>query len=415
MAAAVGGGGWRRLGAGGIRGVPSPGDLRHNAAMKALDYIRVVLLEPTHPGNIGAAARAMANMGLRHLALVNPREFPSAQATARAAGADAILENAAVAAQLDHAIADCQLVVGASARLRSIEWPLLPPAAAMRKVAAAAASGAPAALLFGRESRGLTNRELDRCHYLVRIPANPDFSSLNLAAAVMVLCYELRQAALGLAGEGGRGGGTGAGAGAGAGDGAGAVIEAAVDMPGENTAAAAVAGGDGDGGVAGSGDAGIAGGGGVIAAGDVGAGVAGNVGAAGDAAAGVAGGGEVGVGGDGDGGVAGGGGVGVGVDGDGGVAGGVGAIAVGDGDAGFAADIDTVALAEPPAVAAEMQHFYRHLRAVVDILEFGNGRTEKLHRKLTRLFNRARPTSREIRTLRGLLSAIERQASRKPR
>ncbi|MDD9885410.1 MAG: TrmJ/YjtD family RNA methyltransferase, partial [Gammaproteobacteria bacterium] len=174
--------------------------------MNALDYIRVVLLEPTHPGNIGAAARAMANMGLRHLALVNPREFPSAQATARAAGADAILENAAVAAQLDHAIADCQLVVGASARLRSIEWPLLPPAAAMRKVAAAAASGARAALLFGRESRGLTNRELDRCHYLVRIPANPDFSSLNLAAAVMVLCYELRQAAMGLEGEGGRGG-----------------------------------------------------------------------------------------------------------------------------------------------------------------------------------------------------------------
>lgn len=338
--------------------------------MKALDYIRVVLLEPTHPGNIGAAARAMANMGLRHLALVNPREFPSAQATARAAGADAILENAAVAAQLDHAIADCSLVVGASARLRSIEWPLLPPAAAMRKVAAAAASGAPAALLFGRESRGLTNRELDRCHYLVRIPANPDFSSLNLAAAVMVLCYELRQAALGLEGEGGRGGDGGDGAGGqgghggdgtGAAAGAGAVIKGAAGMPGENTAAAAVAGGDGDGGVAGDGE------------------------------------------------------VGVGGDGDGGVAGDDGAIAVGDGDAGVAVDVDAVALAEPPAVAAEMQHFYRHLRAVVDILEFGNGRTEKLHRKLTRLFNRARPTSREIRTLRGLLSAIERQASRKPR
>lgn len=396
--------------------------------MNALDYIRVVLLEPTHPGNIGAAARAMANMGLRHLALVNPREFPSAQATARAAGADAILENAAVAAQLDHAIADCQLVVGASARLRSIEWPLLPPAAAMRKVAAAAASGARAALLFGRESRGLTNRELDRCHYLVRIPANPDFSSLNLAAAVMVLCYELRQAAMGLEGEGGRGGdGSGAGARAGASDGAGAVIEAAAGLPGESTAAAAagmpgentaaaavVVGGVGAGG---DGDAGVAGDVGVIAVSDGDAGVAGNVGAiaAGDAAAGVAGGG----------------GVGVGVDGDGGVAGGVGAIAAGDGDAevasggdagvgvdgdsGFTGDVDTVALAEPPAVAAEMQHFYRHLRAVVDILEFGNGRTEKLHRKLTRLFNRARPTSREIRTLRGLLSAIERQVSRKPR
>ena len=381
--------------------------------MNALDYIRVVLLEPTHPGNIGAAARAMANMGLRHLALVNPREFPSAQATARAAGADAILENAAVAAQLDHAIADCALVVGASARLRSIEWPLLPPAAAMRKVAAAAASGAPAALLFGRESRGLTNRELDRCHYLVRIPANPDFSSLNLAAAVMVLCYELRQAALGLEGGGGRGGGTGAGARAGASDGAGAVIEAAAGLPGENTTAAAVAGGGV--GVGGDDGAGVAGGE-VRVGGDGDGGVAGDVGAiaAGDDGAGVAGG-DAGAGIDGDGGVAGGGGVIAVGGGDAGVAGGGGVIAVGDGDTGFAADIDTVALAEPPAVAAEMQHFYRHLRAVVDILEFGNGRTEKLHRKLTRLFNRARPTSREIRTLRGLLSAIERQAGRKPR
>ena len=152
-------------------------------------------MQPTHPGNIGATARAMANMGVGDLALVRPREFPSAEATARAAGAGAVLDEAAVVDDLDQAIADCTLVIGASARLRSIEWPQLPPHQAMEKaVHTAGRTHARVALLFGRESRGLTNSELDRCHYLVRIPADPAYPSLNVASAVMVLLYELRSA-----------------------------------------------------------------------------------------------------------------------------------------------------------------------------------------------------------------------------
>lgn len=244
--------------------------------MKALDYIRVVLIQPTHPGNIGATARAMANMGVRHLALVQPHDFPSPEATARAAGAGHILENAMVVDELDRAIADCALVVGASARLRTIEWPQLPPAETMDE-AVKAARHTPVALLFGRESRGLTNRELDRCHYLVRIPANPEFPSLNIASAVMVLLYELRNAATRAAGG-----------------------EAATDPQ----------------------------------------------------------------------------------------------------------------TAEPRAVAEEMRHFYRHLEQLLALLEFGNGRSDKLHRKLTRLFNRAQPYTREIRILRGIFAAVERKIGR---
>ena len=166
--------------------------MRHNVGMKRLDYIRVVLMEPSHPGNIGACARAMANMGLSRLTLVRPAEFPSAAADARAAGADHILKNAAVTDGLDEALADCELVIGASARARALAWPELPPAAAMRETLA---RKSPAALLFGRESSGLSNSELERCHYLVSIPTDPEFPSLNLAAAVLVLAYELRKAA----------------------------------------------------------------------------------------------------------------------------------------------------------------------------------------------------------------------------
>ena len=245
--------------------------------MKALgkkaDYIRVVLVQPTHPGNIGATARAMANMGVNQLALVQPRDFPGAEATARAAGADAILDNAIVVDDLDQAIADCALVVGASARSRSIEWPQLSPAQAMKKVAETARH-APVALLFGRESRGLTNRELERCHYLVRIPSEPAFPSLNIASAAMVLLYELR-----------------------------CVMER--DQTNNE-------GND-----------------------------------------------------------------------------------------------DTVEATEPLADGREMQHFYQHLQQLLTRLQFADGNADKLHRKLTRLFNRARPYAREIRILRGILSAVE--------
>ncbi len=160
--------------------------------MKELNYIRVVLVEPTHPGNIGAAARAMGNMGVEQLVLVNPSEFPSPVASARASGADWILENARVCTSLDEALEDCTLVFGTTARMRSIEWPSLDPWSAMEN-ARDRIKDTPVAIVFGRESSGLKNEEMDRCHHLVRIPVNDVFSSLNLGSAVTVMLYELRK------------------------------------------------------------------------------------------------------------------------------------------------------------------------------------------------------------------------------
>jgi len=156
-----------------------------------LNNIRIVLVETSHPGNIGAVARAMKNMCLSDLALVAPREFPSAEATSRASGADDLLAAARVTATLDEAIADCHLVVGASARLRTVSVPQEAPRECAAQVLAAAGQGQRVALLFGRENSGLTNEELGRCHQLMHIPANPDYSSLNIAMAVQVLSYEL--------------------------------------------------------------------------------------------------------------------------------------------------------------------------------------------------------------------------------
>ncbi len=155
-----------------------------------LKNIRIVLVNTSHPGNIGAVARAMKNMCLEQLVLVEPAVFPHADATARASGADDILAAARVCGSLDEAIADCRLVVGASARLRSVQWPQLDPRAAATRVLSESPQG-PVAILFGRESSGLTNDELARCRYLVHIPANPDYSSLNIAMAVQVIGYEL--------------------------------------------------------------------------------------------------------------------------------------------------------------------------------------------------------------------------------
>ena len=161
-----------------------------------LAQVRFVLVEPSHPGNIGGVARAMKTMGLARLALVNPQVFPSAEATARASGADDVLYHAAVLADFPAAVADCQLVVGTSARRRTLEWPELSPREAAAVLLEAAAGG-PVAVAFGRESSGLTNAEMERCQYLLRIPASPEYSSLNLAAAAQVVAYELRVAALG--------------------------------------------------------------------------------------------------------------------------------------------------------------------------------------------------------------------------
>ena len=163
---------------------------------KALHRVRIVLVEPTHPGNVGAAARAMKAMGLDRLCLVAPRRFPSAEATARAAGADDVLHAARLVESLDDALADCGFVLGTTARPRRIEWPVLDAREGARRAVAQAAR-TPVAVVFGRESAGLTNAELDRCHALVRIPAAARFSSLNMAAAVQIIAYEMRVAAHG--------------------------------------------------------------------------------------------------------------------------------------------------------------------------------------------------------------------------
>jgi tRNA (cytidine32/uridine32-2'-O)-methyltransferase len=159
-----------------------------------LDNIRVVLVNTSHPGNIGGAARAMKNMGLSRLVLVDPRDFPSPEAEARASGASDVLENAQVVATLEEALVGCTVVLGTSARDRSLPWPLVDPRECGEKVIDEAGQGKQIALVFGREHAGLTNDELQRCHFHVHIPSNPDFSSLNLAAAVQVLGYEVRMA-----------------------------------------------------------------------------------------------------------------------------------------------------------------------------------------------------------------------------
>ena len=157
--------------------------------------IRMVLVNTTHPGNIGGAARAIKNMGLTELYLVQPREYPAPRAVWRAAGARDILTNVKIVESLDEAIVGCGLVVGTSARERRIPWPLINPRECGEKIWGEAARH-DVALLFGREDRGLTNSELQKCHYHVHIPSNPDYSSLNLATAVQVLAYEVRMASL---------------------------------------------------------------------------------------------------------------------------------------------------------------------------------------------------------------------------
>lgn len=154
-----------------------------------LSHIKIVLVETSHAGNIGAVARAMKNMTLTQLALVNPKQFPCAEATARAAGADDVLSRAMVYDTLQDAIADCQLVIGASARSRTISWPEMSPRDCAKQVVHRPEQRV--AIVFGRENSGLKNHELDLCQFLLHIPCNSAYSSLNLAAAVQVVCYEL--------------------------------------------------------------------------------------------------------------------------------------------------------------------------------------------------------------------------------
>ena len=166
--------------------------------LAALQRIRVVLSRPSHPGNIGASARAMRTMGLADLRLVAPRRFPDPQATALAAGGADVLAAARVGDTLEEAIAGCVLAAGFSARARELSHPLTALRDAAPRILAAAAEG-PVALVFGNETFGLTNEELGRCGMLVSIPADPGYSSLNLAAAVQIACYELATASSGFA------------------------------------------------------------------------------------------------------------------------------------------------------------------------------------------------------------------------
>lgn len=161
-----------------------------------LERIRIVMVEPSHPGNIGAAARAMKTMGLSDLRLVAPREYPSAEATARASGAADVLTEARVCRDLDEAMGDATLVAGTSARRRRIPWPRI----TARQFSAELGrqpDDARVAVLFGRESTGLTNDELHRCHLHVALPTNPEYGVLNVAAAIQLLAYEARLGVLG--------------------------------------------------------------------------------------------------------------------------------------------------------------------------------------------------------------------------
>ncbi|MGI2260001.1 tRNA (cytosine(32)/uridine(32)-2'-O)-methyltransferase TrmJ [Shewanella sp. GXUN23E] len=158
-----------------------------------LSNIRVVLVGTSHPGNIGSVARAMKTMGLSNLYLAEPRCEPDGQSVALAAGACDILKELKTVGSMEEAIRDCSLVIATSARSRTLDWPMLDPRQAGEKLAVESFNG-PVAMVFGRENHGLNNEELQRCHYHLSIPANPEYSSLNLAQAVQLVCYETRMA-----------------------------------------------------------------------------------------------------------------------------------------------------------------------------------------------------------------------------
>lgn len=181
-----------------LEAAPAPAVPASNAtpADAAAAHTRIVLVGTQHPGNIGSAARAMKTMGLTRLVLVAPEKPLDRDAYAMAAGADDLLETAVILPDLATAVADCHFVLGCTARSRRIALEEVVPREAAARIDARARGGSEVALVFGRERTGLDNEELQLCHVAVHIPANPDYSSLNLGAAVQVLCYELRMAAL---------------------------------------------------------------------------------------------------------------------------------------------------------------------------------------------------------------------------
>lgn len=161
------------------------------------DSIKIVLVGTTHPGNIGAAARAIKTMGLRHLDLVCPKEFPSEQAIYRSKAAKDILENARIYQSLLESVKDCEMVIGTSARNRKVPWPVLDPKNASKEINSNVRNNSKVAIVFGREDRGLTNEELGLCNLHVHIPTNEDYTSLNLAQAVQIMTYEVRMSFIG--------------------------------------------------------------------------------------------------------------------------------------------------------------------------------------------------------------------------
>lgn len=171
---------------------PVPG--RSGAPAPGLDRIRFVLVGTQHPGNIGSAARALKTMGLSRLVLVDPEKDPNAESFALAAGADDVLAAAVRCDTLAAAVADCRLVLGCTARSRRVALDERVPRDAAHRALARVGDGSEVAFVFGRERTGLTNDELQLCHLAVHIPANPEYGSLNLAAAVQVLAYEVRLA-----------------------------------------------------------------------------------------------------------------------------------------------------------------------------------------------------------------------------
>lgn len=172
----------------------------YNLAMTAnlldrLDHVSVAMVETQMPENIGSAARAMKAMGLSRLVLVAPQSFPHDRANALAAGADDVLAAAKVCATVAEGLGDCGLVLGCTARSRSVRMPMLTPRTAAQRLLEAAARG-PVAIMFGSERVGLSNVDLSRCDAAVHIPTDASFSSLNVAQAIQILTYELRLAAL---------------------------------------------------------------------------------------------------------------------------------------------------------------------------------------------------------------------------
>ncbi|WP_045971753.1 tRNA (cytosine(32)/uridine(32)-2'-O)-methyltransferase TrmJ [Xenorhabdus doucetiae] len=160
-----------------------------------LENIRIILVETSHTGNMGSTARAMKTMGLTNLYLVNPLVQPDSHAIALSAGASDVIGNATMVNSLDEALVGCELVIGTSARSRTLSWPMVEPRECGERCVNAA-SHSPVAIVFGRERVGLTNEELQKCHYHLYIPTNPEYGSLNLAMAVQLVSYEIRMAHL---------------------------------------------------------------------------------------------------------------------------------------------------------------------------------------------------------------------------